>query len=65
MGVMACNRRGCDQIMCSSLINGQYVCDDCLKQLNAIKVKTISKIEKVFMNSFSDEDIVVKVIREG
>jgi len=35
MGVMACDRPGCDNIMCSRLVlnDSRYVCDDCWNDL--------------------------------
>ena len=35
MGVMACDRPGCDNIMCSRLVlnDSMYVCDDCWNDL--------------------------------
>ncbi len=32
MGVMACDRRGCDHIGCSTLISNQYVCWSCVEE---------------------------------
>jgi hypothetical protein len=33
MGVLACDRRGCTNIMCDRLGPGGYICDDCFKKL--------------------------------
>lgn len=32
MGVLRCGRYGCDEIMCDVLIDGRYVCHECLDQ---------------------------------
>lgn len=39
MGVNECDRRGCENIMCDRLIvnNNYYICDDCWKELVALK----------------------------
>jgi tRNA G26 N,N-dimethylase Trm1 len=44
MGVMACDRQGCDNIMCTRTIRGSrhytgsyYICDDCFRELVALK----------------------------
>lgn len=40
MGVMACGRRGCNQVMCDRMVRTgddlQYICDDCLAELRAV-----------------------------
>lgn len=33
MGVMACARRDCEEILCHTLIDGHYICGTCLAQL--------------------------------
>lgn len=39
MGVMACDRRGCEKVMCSRLIldSSRYICDDCWEELLEVK----------------------------
>lgn len=29
MGVLACDRKGCDNIMCDTLIDNYYICYEC------------------------------------
>lgn len=37
MGVLACDRNGCDQIMCDTCIEGRwYVCPDCQSEFRSI-----------------------------
>ena len=38
MGVMACDRRGCENIMCNRLIldGSKYVCGDCGEELDSL-----------------------------
>lgn len=35
MGVMSCDRQGCNNIMCDRLIlrNSRYICNDCFQEL--------------------------------
>lgn len=39
MGVMACDRKGCEQIMCRrTILDGRdYICPDCWKELLVVK----------------------------
>jgi len=32
MGVLACDREGCENIMCDNFIKGRYICNDCLNE---------------------------------
>lgn len=54
MGVLACNRNGCDKIMCDhySAEHG-YLCDECLSELKG-KVGELTIAE--FMESPKGED---------
>lgn len=41
MGVMACGRVGCDNILCDIYMDDHgYICADCLDDLNALKRNT-------------------------
>jgi len=33
MSVLACARSGCESIMCSRLLLGAYICEDCWQEL--------------------------------
>lgn len=33
MGVMRCNRHGCGNIMCHHMLDGHYICTDCLSEV--------------------------------
>jgi hypothetical protein len=35
MGVKACDRADCDNVMCDTLIDQQYVCDGCLEEFRS------------------------------
>ena len=35
MGVMPCQRENCHEIMCDRLLNGRYICNECLAELEA------------------------------
>lgn len=54
MGVMSCNRKGCDNVMCSDYVEDVgYICSDCLEELEFIK--PISKEEVIkFMDTYKD-----------
>ena len=63
MSVLACERRGCSNIMCENTILGDkyYICDECLEELNGAKLtwKTRNKREIIelveeFMDSEKD-----------
>ncbi len=62
MGVMACDRSGCKNILCNTLVRGEYLCADCLEDLEKIKKKTIAKLEIAFLRATIDETVAVKVI---
>ena len=32
MGVMACGRRSCENVMCDSYIDNQYICNTCKEE---------------------------------
>lgn len=32
MGVMACDRSGCDRTMCDIMVDNSYVCDECANE---------------------------------
>ena len=36
MGVLRCDRRGCDHVMCDYLILGQTICRECLQEFRAL-----------------------------
>jgi hypothetical protein len=40
MSVLACDRRGCEHIMCNRLIldHSQYICGDCWDELRELKL---------------------------
>ena len=45
MGVMACNRRNCDNIMCKSYSDDfGYICTDCYKELEHLKPSSVDDI---------------------
>lgn len=33
MGVLACHRAGCRNVMCDNDLLGNYICDDCVRDL--------------------------------
>lgn len=35
MGVLACDRHGCTNIMCDMLVNNKYVCNDCAAEFSS------------------------------
>ena len=37
MGVMACRRQSCKNIMCHRRVDGDYICGDCWSELMAYK----------------------------
>ncbi len=37
MGVMECSRNGCEEILCSSMFEGRYICHSCLKDLQKLR----------------------------
>lgn len=44
MGVMACDRKGCEHIMCDRLIlDNLYICPECWKELVNVKDNTWDK----------------------
>lgn len=32
MGVMACDRSGCDNVMCDLMVDNSYVCNECANE---------------------------------
>ncbi len=61
MGVMECNRKGCEHIMCDnySEVTG-YICYDCKRELEDSNPSSISDVEKFMQttkeNKYEDED---------
>ena len=59
MGVMKCNRKGCDNILCKSY-NPQtgYICNDCLNEMKESQ-KQLGKDFTIldFMSTQKEEDI--------
>lgn len=44
MGVLACDRRGCDNIMCGRLSDDYgYICDKCFEELVSSQTRQIGK----------------------
>mgnify|MGYP003516642626 CR=1 FL=1 len=60
MGVMSCDRRECDNIMCDTYINSVgYVCYDCQKEFESFvsaknKIRTENKLMK-WLNEFMEK----------
>jgi len=61
MGVRACDRRGCENIMCDHTILSEfYICLDCIQELNAAfcSYKPESESEaKVKIRAFMDIEV--------
>jgi hypothetical protein len=36
MGVLACDRAGCENIMCDILVDNQYVCNKCANEFRSL-----------------------------
>lgn len=65
MGVLACDRRGCDNIMCDYVSDEHgYLCWECLAELKSkphINISTFMQSQKVEQEQTEDwEDIVDK-----
>ena len=55
MGVMACDREGCDNIMCSLCPEGRwYVCDDCADEFEGLMVNNGAKTKGQIVEHFSE-----------
>lgn len=54
MSVLACNRSGCENIMCNQLIldGAAYICEDCFEELCA------------FRDKWPDEEMLVGEVEE-
>lgn len=49
MGVMACSRRGCENIMCDVYINHiGYLCNHCINEFTEKYASQVTDIEQVF-----------------
>lgn len=71
MGVMACDRRGCENVMCGRMIDTKsqyYICDDCWSELLEFKhdwpeemsrADMFSRIDS-FMNSVPGTSILLE-----
>lgn len=58
MGVLACDRRGCNNVMCDRLSHRYgYICNDCFEQL-------VSLGPSIDIEEFMDGDHVKEVNRE-
>lgn len=62
MGVMSCQRKDCQNVMCRSSINGQLVCKDCKEEFTTkftdkiLKRSEFIKEFETFMKSPKDDD---------
>ncbi len=59
MGVMACNRRNCDNIMCNRTIlrRKYYICDECFDELMNLKKVFIRIADTQDPEIFEEESI--------
>jgi hypothetical protein len=53
MSVLACERVGCENIMCDHMIRGYYLCNDCIDEFKML-VGDEKMTEYEFNNKFSD-----------
>lgn len=57
MGVLACSRYGCENIMCDLLVEGNYVCNECAAEFRvsvndkAMPLEQLREAFKLFMAS--------------
>lgn len=58
MGVMECDRNGCDNIMCSKYSNNYgYICDECFEEMKGsdLSIETFMAKRKVVLESYDYE----------
>lgn len=61
MGVLACERYGCPNVMCNKLVEKRYVCNDCAAEFResignkAMPIRELSKAFQTFMESEKSE----------
>lgn len=62
MSVLACSRKGCDNIMCDVLLEeyGNYICNNCLEEMIAClgAKPTLSEVNEFMGKHKSDSTIV-------
>ena len=65
MGVLACDRNGCEHIMCDIIITTQncqyYICHDCLQELTYAKNNWAERISKADMSELVDQFFETRV----
>lgn len=54
MGVLACNRANCENIMCDNMIDNQYICNECLDEFeNHVVFDVTPTTEKGWLSVFN------------
>lgn len=59
MSVLACGRYDCPNVMCDYMVDGRYICNDCMQELedwrkswpDSIEVADVQKLIEEFMNT--------------
>lgn len=54
MSVLQCDRNGCENIMCDNMIDGRYICYQCLHELKHVH-RPFSSISKFFANERKED----------
>lgn len=56
MSVLACDRRGCNNVMCNRLVEERYICEECATEFReqigeaSIPIREMSKAFNAFMD---------------